>query len=150
MVAEERATTLRDVFRQDGLASWFAKGAKWYGTEWYITLLGAFILIVVIGCTLLANRLAPFDPEKFVGQSFGKPGSGVQVVVVRSDNTDIDDSESLIGKTIGVEVNSTAATQFKEVEDVTLKKQPVVKKAFEDLLENQVDAVVANESTSQQ
>jgi peptide/nickel transport system permease protein len=150
MVAEEKATTLRDVLRQDGLASWFTKGAKWYGTEWYITLLGALILIVVIGCTLLADRLAPFDPEQFVGQSFGKPGSGVQVIVVGANNTEINDSESLVGRTIGVEVNSTAATQFKEVEGVTLKKQPVAKKAFEDLLEGQVDAVVANESAGQQ
>ena len=150
MVAGQKATTLRDVLRQDGLASWFAKGAKWYGTEWYITLLGALILIVVIGFTLLADRLAPFDPEQFVGQSFGTPGSGVQVIVVRGENTDIDSPESLVGKTIGVEVNSTAATQFKAVEGVTLKKQPKVKKAFEDLLEGQVDAVVANESAGQQ
>jgi peptide/nickel transport system permease protein len=150
MVAEERATTLRDVLRQHGLASWFAKGAKWYGTEWYITLFGALILVTVIGCTLLADRLAPFDPEEFIGQSFGKPGSGVQVIVVRSDNTDIDSPESLVGKTIGVEVNSTAATQFKEVEGVTLKKQPVVNRAFQELLEGQVDAVVANESAGQQ
>jgi peptide/nickel transport system permease protein len=131
------------------LASWFAKGAKWYGTEWYITLLGALILIVVIGFTLLADRLAPYDPEQFVGQSFGRPGSGIQVIVVRSDNTGVDSPESLVGKTIGVEVNSTAATQFKAVEGVMLKKQPKVKKAFNDLLEGQVDAVVANESAGQ-
>ena len=150
MVPEERATTLRDVLRRDGLASWFAKGAKWYGTEWYITLLGALILIVVIGCTLLADGLSPYDPEQFVGQSFGKPGSGVQAIVVRSDNTDIDSAESLAGKTVGVEVISTAVTQLKGVEGVTLKKQPVVKRAFQDLLEDQVDAVVANAPTGQQ
>jgi peptide/nickel transport system permease protein len=55
-----------------------------------------------------------------------------------------------VGKTIGVEVNSTAATRFKEVEGVTLKKQPKVKKAFKDLLEGKVDAVVANVPVSQQ
>jgi len=150
MVAGERATTLRDVLRQDGLTSWFAKGAKWYGTEWYITLVGALILIVVIGFTLLAARLAPYDPEKFVGQTFGKPGSGVQVIVVRSDNTDIDSPESLVGKTVGVEVNSTGASQLKEIEGVTLKKQPKVKKAFKDLLEGQVDAAAADISVGQQ
>nr|NIO68163.1 ABC transporter permease subunit [Anaerolineae bacterium] len=150
MIAEERATTLRDVLRQDGLASWFAKGAKWYGTEWYITLFGALILIVVIGFTLLADRLAPYDPEQFVGQSFGKPGSGVQVIVVRSEDTDIDSPESLVGKTVGVEVNSTAVSQLEEIEGVTLKKQPVVKKALEGLLEGQVDAVVADASVGQQ
>jgi peptide/nickel transport system permease protein len=150
MVAGERATTLRDVLRQDGLASWFAKGAKWYGTEWYITLFGALILIVVIGFTLLATRLAPYDPEQFVGQSFGEPGSGIQVIVVRSDTTGIDSPESLVGKTVGVEVNGTAASQLKEIEGVTLKKQPVVKKAFEGLLDGQVDAVVADTSVGQQ
>jgi peptide/nickel transport system permease protein len=150
MIAEERATTLRDVFRQDGLASWFAQGAKWYGTEWYITLFGALILVVVIGFTLLAGRLAPYDPEEFVGQSFGKPGSGVQAIVVHSDNTDIDSPESLVGKTVGVEVNSTAVSQLEEIEGVTLEKQPVVKKALEGLLEGQVDAVVADASVGQQ
>jgi peptide/nickel transport system permease protein len=150
MVAGERATTLRDVLRQDGLASWFAKGAKWYGTEWYITLVGALILTTVIGFTLLAPRLAPYDPEEFVGHSFGKPGSGVQVITVRSDNTDIDSSESLVGKTVGVEVNSTAASHFKKVEGVTVKKQPEVKRAFKDLLEGKVDAVVANEPLGRQ
>jgi len=150
MAIEERATTLRDVLRKDGLASWFAKGAKWYGTEWYITLGGALILIVVIGFTLLATKLAPFDPELSIGQSFGRPGAGVQVVVVRSDNTDIDGPESLVGKTIAVEVNGTAATRFKDVEGVTLEKQIKVGRAFEALLEGQVDAVVANEPIGQQ
>lgn len=150
MIAEERATTLRDVLRQDGLAAWFVKGAKWYGTEWYITLVGALILVTVVGFTLLAGRLAPYDPEQFVGQSFGKPGSGVQVIVVRSDNTDIDSPESLVGKTVGVEVNSTAASYFEQIEGVTLKKQPVVKKALKGLLEGQEDAVVADMVVGQQ
>jgi len=150
MIAEERATTLRDVLRQDGLASWFAKGAKWYGTEWYITLFGALILIVVVGFTLLAGRLAPYDPEQFVGQPFSRPGSGVQVVVVRSENTDIDSPGSLVGKTVGVEVNTTAVSQLKAIEGVTLKKQPKVNQAFKDLLEGRVDAVVADASVGQQ
>jgi len=144
MTTAERATTLRDVLRQDGLASWFAKGARWYGTEWYITLVGALILIVVIGFTLLAAGLAPYDPEKFVGQSFSKPGSGIQVIVVRRDTTDIGGQESLVGKIVGVAVNSTAASQLKDIEGLTLKKQPKVEKAFQDLLEGQVDAVAAD------
>ena len=150
MAAEERATTLRDVLRQDGLASWFAKGATWYGTEWYITLVGALILIVVIGFTLLANTLAPYDPEQFVGQPFSQPGSGIQVIVVGGDNTDVEGPDALVGKTVGVEVNSTAASRFKQIEGVTLKKQPQLKTAFEDLLEGQVDAVVADASVGQQ
>jgi len=150
MVVEERATTLRDVLRRDGLAAWFARGAKWYGTEWYITLAGAVILIAVFSFTLVAPRLAPYDPEAFVGQSFARPGSGVQVLVARSDNTDIEGPDSLVGKTIGVEVNGTAATRYKDVEGITLKKQPKVKKAFQDLLDGKVDAVVADEAIGRQ
>jgi len=150
MTTAERATTLRDVLRRDGLASWFAKGAIWYGTEWYVTLLGAFILIAVTGFTLLAARLAPYDPEKFVGQSFGRPGSGIQAIVVRRDNADIEGQESLTGKAVGVEVNSTAATQLKSIKSLTLKKQPKVERAFRDLLEGEVDAVAADVSVGQQ
>lgn len=150
MTTSERATTLRDVLRQDGLASWFVKGALWYGTEWYVTLMGALILIVVIGFTLLAARLAPYDPEKFVGQSFSRPGSGIQAIVVRRDNADIQGRESLVGKTIGVELNSTAASQLKSVEGLTLEKQPKVERAFRDLLESRVDAVAADISVGRQ
>jgi len=150
MAAVEKSTTLRDVLRRDGLAAWFVKGSKWYGTEWYITLVGALILIAVISITFLAPRIAPYDPEKFVGQTFSKPGSGVQVIVVRSENTDIKGPESLVGKIVGVEVNSTAASRLKEVEGLTLKKQPKLKKAIKELLEGRVDAVVADKSAGQQ
>jgi peptide/nickel transport system permease protein len=149
MTTADRPTTLTDVFRQDGLASWFAKGARWYGTEWYITLVGALILIVVIGFTALATPLAPYDPEKFVGQSFSRPGAGIQVIAVRSGTMGISGQESLIGKTVGVEVNSTAASQLKTIDGVTLKKQPKVERAFGDLLEGEVDAVAADISAAQ-
>jgi peptide/nickel transport system permease protein len=133
-----------------GPLAWFARQARWHGAEWYITVVGAVILILVISCTLLAPRIAPYNPEKFVGQTFSSPGSGVQVIVVRHDNADIASPESLAGKTVGVEVNSTAASQVKEIEGATLKKQPKVEKAFEDLLEGRADAVVAEESVGRQ
>jgi len=150
MTVQSRATTLTDVLRRDGLAAWFVKGAKWYGTEWYITLLGGLILVVVIGCTLFATRLAPFDPEQFVGKSFSPPGSGIQAIVVLWDTTGIDSVESLVGKTVGVEVNGTAATQLKKIEGVILVKQPKVNAAFRDLLEGKVDAVAADISVARQ
>jgi peptide/nickel transport system permease protein len=133
-----------------GPLAWFIRQARWHGAEWYITVAGAVILVLVISLTLLAPRIAPYDPEKFVGQPFSKPGSGVQAIVVRQDNTEIDSLESLAGKTVGVEVNSTAASYLKELEGVTLKKQPKVKKAFKDLLEGKADAVVADRSAGRQ
>jgi len=150
MATMERATTLKEVLRRDGLIAWFIHGMRWYGAEWYITLAGALILVAVLAFTLLADRLAPYDPEAFVGQSFSKPGSGLQMIVVRSDNTDIVDLESLVGKTVGVEVNSTGASRVKEIEGIELKKQPKLKRAFKDLLEGQVDAVVTDVSLARQ
>lgn len=146
MIAEERATTLRDVLRQDGLASWFTKGAKWYGTEWYITLAGALILIVVIGFTLLATGLAPYDPEKFVGQSFSRPGEGTQVLVTQIGEKDIRNLEHLAGKTVGVEVNSTGVIQAQQIKGTEPEKFSNLDDAFSSLVESQVDAVVVDEA----
>ena len=146
MIAEETATTLRDVLRQDGLASWFTKGAKWYGTEWYITLAGALILIVIIGFTLLANGLAPYDPEKFVGQSFSRPGEGTQVLVTQIGEKDIRNLEHLAGKTVGVEVNSTGVIQAQQIKGTEPEKFSNLDDAFSSLVEGQVDAVVVDEA----
>jgi peptide/nickel transport system permease protein len=150
MTAVSTATERARAVEGRGPLAWFIRQARWHGAEWYITMVGAVILIVVISLTLLAPRIAPYDPEKFVGQAFGKPGTGIQVIVVRRDNTDIDSPETLTGKTVGVEVNSTAASYVKEIEGATLSKQPKVTKAFKDLLEGKVDAVVADESAGRQ
>ncbi len=56
-------------------AGWFARGAKWYGAEWYITSAGAAILFIVIAVTILAPYIAPYDPTNFVGDPFIAPNS---------------------------------------------------------------------------
>ena len=57
------------------LVGWFARGAKWYGAEWYITAAGAVILFVIIAVTILAPYIAPYDPTNFVGDPFIPPNS---------------------------------------------------------------------------
>lgn len=54
---------------------WFARGARWYGAEWYITSAGAFILVFVIVVTVLAPYIAPYDPTDLVGDPFVAPNS---------------------------------------------------------------------------
>jgi len=54
---------------------WFARGAKWYGAEWYITCAGGVILFIVIAVTILAPYIAPYDPTNFVGDPFIPPNS---------------------------------------------------------------------------
>ncbi|MEA3460054.1 MAG: ABC transporter permease [Chloroflexota bacterium] len=58
-----------------GLFAWFARNARWYGAEWYITLVGALIIATILLLTLLAPQIAPHDPEKFVGKPFIAPGA---------------------------------------------------------------------------
>jgi len=49
------------------------KGAKWYGVEWYLTALGAFIILCVLILIIFASSIAPYDPLEFVGEPFVKP-----------------------------------------------------------------------------
>jgi peptide/nickel transport system permease protein len=55
------------------LVAWFARGAKWYGAEWYITSAGALILFIVVTVTVLAPHIAPYDPIDFVADPFLAP-----------------------------------------------------------------------------
>jgi peptide/nickel transport system permease protein len=54
---------------------WFARGARWYGAEWYITCAGGAILFVIIAVTILAPYIAPYDPTDFVADPFIAPNS---------------------------------------------------------------------------
>ncbi len=67
-----------------GILRRFLRGRKWYGTEWYITVGGGTVLVVILAITLLAPVLAPFDPNEFAGAQFTPPGGGPQALVVRA------------------------------------------------------------------
>ena len=54
---------------------WFARGARWYGAEWYITSAGGVILFVVIAVTILAPYIAPYDPIDLVADPFIAPNA---------------------------------------------------------------------------
>lgn len=76
---------------------------KWYGTEWYITSFGGLILISIILMSVFASKIAPYDPNEFVGAPFTEPGSGLQTLLARqgespvSDFSDVDFSTLMIG-----------------------------------------------------
>ncbi|MBU1880151.1 MAG: ABC transporter permease [Chloroflexi bacterium] len=53
--------------------AWWARGVKWYGAEWYITLIGAAILVVILFVTLASPILAPYDPIAESGPAFEAP-----------------------------------------------------------------------------
>jgi len=51
-----------------------AESAKWYGAEWYITVAGGIILVIVLVMAVLAPMLAPYNPIKSAGKPFQPPG----------------------------------------------------------------------------
>ncbi len=67
-----------------GILRRFFRGRKWYGAEWYITVAGGSILLLIVIITLLAPVLAPFDPNEFVGAQFTPPGGGLQALLARA------------------------------------------------------------------
>lgn len=59
-----------------GLLARILRGRRWYGTEWYMTMTGAIIVVFVILVTLLTfitPGLAPYDPESRPGAPFDQP-----------------------------------------------------------------------------
>jgi polar amino acid transport system substrate-binding protein len=67
-----------------------------------------------------------------------------QVVTVRFDNTDIMGKDSLSGKVVGAQIGTTGAIALGEIAGATLKTYDDVGLAFQDLMNGQIDAVVAD------
>jgi len=98
-----------------GIMRRFFRGRKWYGTEWYITVFGGFILVAVLLTTVLAPVLAPHDPNSFIGAPFTPPGGGLLAVIARQGESPIGPSDSIDGQSIGTTRNSNGATWTKEL-----------------------------------
>ena len=127
-----------------GLIARFFRGAKWYGAEWYITVSGGIILILILLMTILAPRLAPHDPVKPVGSPFTAPGAGRQVLIVPTGEETVQKPTDLAGVLVGVRANSTG--QFRALElEAEVKKFYEIEECFQALAEGQVDAVVVEE-----
>lgn len=127
-----------------GLIARFFRGAKWYGAEWYITVSGGIILILIFLMTILAPHLAPYDPVKPVGSPFTAPGGGRQVLIVRSEEEATQKPADLAGILVGVRANSTG--QFRALElGAEVKKFYEIEECFPALTEGQVDALVVEE-----
>ncbi len=59
-----------------GLLTRLLEGRKWYGVEWYMTAVGALIVVFIVGMTavsFLTPNLAPYDPEARVAEHFTPP-----------------------------------------------------------------------------
>lgn len=122
--------------------TWFLNNAKWHGAEWWITIFGGVLLVAIILMTVFADRLAPYDPIKFVGAPFNRPGAQQSIVVLESDNS-IQGVQDLEGVEVGVITNSQAA---KELDDlgITYEKYSSIRPAVDALRSGEIDALATD------
>ncbi len=67
-----------------------------------------------------------------------------QVVVVKKDNTDIQGRANLSGKTVGSQIGTTGAIETAKIPGAKLKTYDSFDLAFQDLINGQIDAVIAD------
>lgn len=67
-----------------------------------------------------------------------------QVVTVRADNSDITDKDELTGKKVGAQIGTTGAIEVGKIQGAQLKTYDDIGLAYQDLMNGQIDAVVAD------
>ena len=67
-----------------------------------------------------------------------------QIVAVQIGNDTINGPEDLVGKTVGAQIGTTGSMEIEAIADTTLKVYDTYELAFLDLVNGQVDAVVAD------
>jgi len=67
-----------------------------------------------------------------------------QIVTVSIDNTDIADKDALSGKVAGAQIGTTGSFEIEKIEGATLKTYDDIGLAYQDLMNGQIDAVVAD------
>jgi len=70
--------------------------------------------------------------------------NGGQIVTVRIDNTDITGPDTLGGKIAGAQIGTTGSIEIEQMGNVTLKTYDDIGLAYQDLMNGQIDAVVAD------
>jgi polar amino acid transport system substrate-binding protein len=89
-----------------------------------------------------AMTITPERAEQF---AFSEPYFAAgQVVVVGSENADITGKDALSGKTIGVQLGTTGDIEAQKISGANVKTYDDVGLAFQDLLNGQIDAVIAD------
>ena len=67
-----------------------------------------------------------------------------QIVTVRVDNSDITGKDALAGKIVGAQIGTTGSIIIDKMEGATLKTYDDIGLAYQDLMNGQIDAVVAD------
>ncbi len=84
-------------------------------------------------------------PERAEEMLFSDPYfEAGQLISVRIDNTDINGKEDLAGKTAGAQIGTTGSFEIEAIDGATLKTYDDIGLAFQDLMNGQIDAIVAD------
>jgi len=67
-----------------------------------------------------------------------------QIVTVRIDNTAITNKDALAGKVAGAQIGTTGSFEIEKIKGATLKTYDDIGLAYQDLINGQIDAVVAD------
>lgn len=132
-----------------GLLRRFWRGRIWYGTEWYLTVFGGSILVLITAITLLAPQLAPFDPNGFVGGQFIPPGRGHQAILVRADENPISSEAELLGPHVGVHRNKNGNILANELE-LNFTRFQLQDELLEALSSGEVDVILIDEQATKE
>jgi peptide/nickel transport system permease protein len=124
--------------------TWFLTNAKWHGAEWWITVFGGVLLVAIILMTIFADRLQPYDPIKFVGAPFTRPGAQQSVIVLQG-NESIQGVGSLADRRVGTVLNSQAARELDE-RGIAYETYTSIRTAVQALKNGEVDALVTDAS----
>lgn len=93
--------------------------------------------VAISSITITADRAADF--------SFSNPYFAAgQIVVVRADNTGIANHLDLVGKEVGVQLDTTGDIEAAKIEGAILHRYDDIELAFQDLINLQLDAVIAD------
>ncbi len=122
--------------------TWFLNNAKWHGAEWWITILGGVLLMAIILMTIFADKLVPYDPIKFVGAPFNRPGARQSIVVLET-NDSIQGLADLGDVTLGIVTNSQAGRELDKLE-LAYEKYRSIRPAVEALGAGEIDALVTD------
>jgi len=130
-----------DPLAEVGLLARFLRGAKWYGAEWYITVAGGVLLLLVIGMTIFAPLLAPYSPTALVAEPFLAPGQGRLVLVVPQGTTGIITLADLEGQKVGV-LAGRNAYKYARANDVPYRVFPSIRQAIQALQKRRIPALM--------
>jgi polar amino acid transport system substrate-binding protein len=97
----------------------------------------------------LACSSISITDERKKDMLFSDPiNSGGQVVIVRKDNTGIKGKDDLAGKTVAAQTAATSAIEVGKMRDVNLKTYATIALVFQNLMDRQCDAAVADNEVS--